>query len=386
VSAQIFEEEWESATVGVYAPGSTIDGDEGSWFVGDSISEAPDCGVSPQTAEIVIDGGNRALLLRSIESGTVCPDDVFVALTEFDSVNAGFSIPIQADLILSFNELGVLIDPEQHGSGQNCLLPPCFDNVSLILSDNNGNLLAYVLQRFPGAVANLPNSNFGDTYREIFLDPEAGTYRRNVFADFLTIPAFDPADSEIVYIEFRVDEHGFAGLDDLVIGPRAPTGTIPVYRFFSPILGSHFFTADEAEMLFVVNNFPGIWVFEGVAFYAPTEASFPTAMPVYRFWSPVLFSHFYTISEAERDKLTSQFSGIWVFEGIAFFAFPDGFQPAGADPVFRFFNNVEGSHFYTASEAERNKLLAFPGIWAAEGIGWHAFSPTSDLEEDDNAP
>ena len=79
--AQIFEETWDSATVGVYAPGSTIDGDEGFWFVGDSISEAPDCGVSPQAAEIVTDGSNRAVLLRSIESGTVCPDDVFVALT-----------------------------------------------------------------------------------------------------------------------------------------------------------------------------------------------------------------------------------------------------------------------------------------------------------------
>ena len=126
----------------------------------------------------------------SVASVSGSQDDVFVALAEFDSQNPGFNIPLTAGTILAFNEVGDLTDPQLHHPALNCVLPPCFDNVSLVLNDNNGNILAYVLQRSPGAVANVPNANFGDTYREIFLDPNAGSYKRNVFADFLTIPAF----------------------------------------------------------------------------------------------------------------------------------------------------------------------------------------------------
>jgi hypothetical protein len=328
----------------------------------------------------VLDNGNRVLLLQSIESGTACADDVWVALTEFDVFNQGFSVPITADTVLSFNEIGELIDPQLQDDAANCLFPPCFDNVSLLLADNNGNILAYVLQRAPNAVPNVPNLNFGDTYREIFLDPDAGSYRRNVFADFLTIPAFDPVDSEIVYIEFRVDEHGSAALDDLVLAPRGPAGTDPVYRFFSPVLGSHFYTADEDELLFVLDNFPDVWLFEGVAFYTQPEAD-ADAVPVFRFWSPVTSSHFYTISEGERDKLINQFPDFWAFEGTAFFAFTTAAAPADTIPVYRFFNQVRGSHFYTTSEGERDKLIDnFPDIFVFEGVAWHAYSPTFDLQ------
>jgi hypothetical protein len=143
--AQIFDEGWERATAGVYTPGSTLNGDEGVWFVGDTITELGNCGVSPQQAEIVAENGNHVLELRSVESFSGCEDDVFVALAAFDSQNTGFNILLTADTILSFNDVGELTDPQLHGSGQNCLLPPCFDNVSLVLSDNNGNILAYVL-------------------------------------------------------------------------------------------------------------------------------------------------------------------------------------------------------------------------------------------------
>ena len=125
-----------------------------------------------------------------------------------------------------------------------------------------------MLQRSPDAVANLPNANFGDTYREVFLNPDAGRYRRNVFADFLTVPAFIPTGAQITYLEFRVDEHGAALLDDLAIGSRAPDDTEPVFRFFSPDLDCHFYTTSESERAKLLNNFPGIWIAEGIAWYA----------------------------------------------------------------------------------------------------------------------
>jgi hypothetical protein len=225
-------------------------------------------------------------------------------------------------------------------------------------------------------VANLPNENFGDTYREIFLNPDAGSYKRNVFADFLIVPAFIPTGAQITYIEFRVDQHGSALLDDLAIGSRAPAGTEPVFRFFAPALDCHFYTAKESEMLKLVNNFPDVWEFESIAFYALSSASLAGALPVYRFWSPVLLSHFYTIKESEKNKLLNQFSAVWEFEGIAFFAFKADTRPAETVPVYRFLNNQSGCHFYTASASERDKLLNnFPDIWIPEGIAWYAYPP-----------
>jgi len=41
---------------------------------------------------------------------------------------------------------------------------------------------------------------------------------------------------------------------------------------------------------------------------------------VYRFWSDALSGHFYTIDEAERDKLINQYSHVWTYEGIAWYA------------------------------------------------------------------
>ena len=90
---QVFLEGWEKAAVGTYMPGSAIDGDEGFWFVGDTISVDPNCGVSPQKAEILLDNGNHVLQLDSVESLGGCSDDVFVALTEIAGTNEGFSVP-----------------------------------------------------------------------------------------------------------------------------------------------------------------------------------------------------------------------------------------------------------------------------------------------------
>jgi len=150
---------------------------------------------------------------------------------------------------------------------------------------------------------------------------------------------------------------------------------VPIYRFFAPLTGSHFYTARPAEALKLLVSFPEFWKFEGVAFYGLSSASLAGAVPVYRFFSPVFTDHFYTISETEKNKLIERFSASWLFEGVAFYAFPADTQPAETIPVYRFFNRLRISHFYTTSERERDKLLSFPAIWDFEGIAWYAYSP-----------
>jgi hypothetical protein len=150
---------------------------------------------------------------------------------------------------------------------------------------------------------------------------------------------------------------------------------VPVYRFWSPALGSHFYTADESERQSVIDTYPGIWLFEGIAFFTwPGERA--GALPVYRFWSPVLGSHFYTISESERDDVLTLYPDIWLPEGVAFHAFAEGSQPNDTEPVYRFWSPVLGSHFYTISEAERDFVLDnYPDIWFLEQIAWYAYAP-----------
>ena len=376
-----FHESWEAATIGSYDPSkaSFISGDEGVWFPEDAVSKSATCGPTPQRAEILKLDSGQALLLTSADSKSLCSDIASISLIEAKLVNPGFALPVDANTFLSFYEVGQLNRPELHDPAQDCAVPPCFDNVSLLLSDNKGNILAYVLQRYPDTVANVPNAHFGGTYREILLDPSGLYYRRNLLSDLRTIPSFDPLGAQVRSIEFRVDEHGLAIIDEVTIGPGASDRTVPIYRFWSPVLECHFFTAGAAEKQNLIDLYPSIWAFEGIAYFALGDGGSEGAAPVFRCWSPVLESHFYTINEAEKDMLVRDFPDVWTLEGVAFYAYPEGRQPADACPVYRFWSGILSCHFYTTSETERDYLVRnFAHVWTLEGAAWYAYPPRWD--------
>ncbi len=96
--------------------------------------------------------------------------------------------------------------------------------------------------------------------------------------------------------------------------------------------------------------------------------------PVYRFWSDKLCAHFYTIDEAEKELIINNYADTWTFEGIAFYAYPPHQAPVGSKPVYRFWSDALGRHFYTISEAERQFLIdTYSAVWAEEGVAWYAF-------------
>jgi len=147
----------------------------------------------------------------------------------------------------------------------------------------------------------------------------------------------------------------------------------PLHRFWSPITGKHFLTLDEGEKRKLLTVYPDQWQYEGIAYQAYlAEADWGQA-PVHRFWSDALGAHFYTISDAERLKLIDNYSHVWTYEGIAFHAYQPGQQPLGGLPVHRFWSDKHGSHFYTTSEAEKNKLITdYAYAWTYEGVAWYA--------------
>ena len=157
-----------------------------------------------------------------------------------------------------------------------------------------------------------------------------------------------------------------------------PPEPVLVWRFWSPVLGGHFYTLDEAEKEKLLTQSAPVWTYEGVAYRAFASGDEPNVAPVWRFWSGQLGSHFYTLDESERDKLLRDYPEVWTYEGIAFYAYPVGRRPAGTMPVYRFWSGVLGPHFYTVSDREQFTLSSSGDTWQYEGVAWYAYPPDSN--------
>jgi len=168
---------------------------------------------------------------------------------------------------------------------------------------------------------------------------------------------------------------GRAWLDNVMIegGTVIEAALQEVYRFWSPVLDRHFYTISKAEKEMLLTQYTQVWTYEGVAYHAFGDDADPDTKPVHRFWSGVLSGHFYTLNEAEKDKLISDYSHVWTYEGVAFYVYPAGKQPEWARPVYRFWSPSKSVHFYTMSEVERQNILTtYAHIWVDEGVAWYA--------------
>jgi predicted outer membrane repeat protein len=158
-------------------------------------------------------------------------------------------------------------------------------------------------------------------------------------------------------------------------------GLGPVYRFWSPTKGKHFYTISGSERDSLMNQHAGDWQFETIAFYAFYVQVVDNLLPVYRFASTKLDTHFWTISQDERDNIIRNWPEVWTYESVAFYAYPEGRQPLGTLPVYRFWSNLLGSHFYTMDEDEKNEVIRdYPSVWTFEGVAWYAYA-TSRLPQ-----
>jgi len=159
----------------------------------------------------------------------------------------------------------------------------------------------------------------------------------------------------------------------------APAGTVPVHRFMSNANNEmHVYTIDAAEVAKLTSTLAWAYTDEGIAYYAP-DGSDSRAVPVYRFWSKITGAHFFTISVAEKNKIETQLAYAWASEGPVFYAYPEGSQPAGTSPVYRFWSAAAGCHFFTMSTTERDKLkTTYAYRWSDEGIAWYAYPASSE--------
>lgn len=143
----------------------------------------------------------------------------------------------------------------------------------------------------------------------------------------------------------------------------------PVYRFFSPRSGAHFYTASAAERDSVATNLAGTWSYEGTAYTLNLDNP-ANADPLHRFLNRADGTHFYTASATEHASVAASLSHIYTYEGVAYLVSAAG--GTGTMPVYRFYNVRTGSHFYTISDVERDSVIAnLSGTFTYEGAAFH---------------
>lgn len=162
------------------------------------------------------------------------------------------------------------------------------------------------------------------------------------------------------------------------------TGTsLPVYRFFDTIFGTHLFTQSSAEAQQILATRPDLTQ-ETNNFGAVSQTGDAAAEPVYRFFETTNGTHFYTASQSEFNALTTPGSGDYradlTYEQTSTI-FEDSTQQAGDVPVFRLFDSIHGTQFLTGSTTEYQGLTT-PGSGTyrsdltPEGIAFYAPSGT----------
>jgi photosystem II stability/assembly factor-like uncharacterized protein len=94
-------------------------------------------------------------------------------------------------------------------------------------------------------------------------------------------------------------------------------------------------------------------------------------VPVYRLFNARTGSHFFTASFAERTSVLANLAD-FADEGVAFYGLVDP-SPL-AVPVHRFYRPARGSHAYATTEAERGALAA-SGDAVYEGVAYYVLAP-----------
>ena len=149
---------------------------------------------------------------------------------------------------------------------------------------------------------------------------------------------------------------------------------INVVRYQNTERGGHFFSASfpEQQNLQTEQQF----IFEGIGFkvLARDAVNVEASVPVYRFFNDSIGTHFYTASESEKNAVL-EIEGLQ-FENVVFRVFEKDF--AATTPVYRFFNTLQGGHFYTASEVEKESVLGLADF-RFEGVGFYAYESSVDF-------
>ena len=106
----------------------------------------------------------------------------------------------------------------------------------------------------------------------------------------------------------------------------------------------------------------GSVTFDDVQFYVSSP------MPVYRFYNPRTGAHFYTASGPERDAVIRDYWPAFGYEGVVYAV---STAAANNQDLYRFYNTRTGAHFYTTLAAERDYVLRTWPFFHYEGVAFY---------------
>lgn len=129
-----------------------------------------------------------------------------------------------------------------------------------------------------------------------------------------------------------------------------------------------YYTKNQSNRLFYKNETGIIKTSDNNLFYG---VNMPGSYPVYRFWNRQNDDHFYTADEAEKNKLINLYSAVFQYEGVVFRMFKE--QKPGTVPLYRFVK-TDNTHFYTANESEKNKLInSYAYVYTYEKVAGYVY-------------
>jgi hypothetical protein len=144
------------------------------------------------------------------------------------------------------------------------------------------------------------------------------------------------------------------------------SGSIPIYRMYSPIVQDHFYNTNYYEYSTSAVNVG--YQQEGILGYA-YGSSQTGAVPIYRMYSPIVKDHFYTTNYNEYS--TSAVKVGYQQEGILGYAYSS--SQTGTIPIYRMYSPIVKDHFYTTNYNEYSTSAVKVG-YQQEGILGYAYS------------
>lgn len=161
----------------------------------------------------------------------------------------------------------------------------------------------------------------------------------------------------------------------VTVSVAATSHHVPLHRFYNWKTATYLYTTNDAEVAALTSGSnAGTYRHDGISFHV-ADVPGSSDVPVYRFREVKkgVSTYLYTASEAEKNALlASANTSAWGFryDGVAFYA---GSSSAAGQPVHRFYIPRKSAYFYTTNEAEKNAALADRG-YRYEGIAFYGFT------------
>lgn len=175
---------------------------------------------------------------------------------------------------------------------------------------------------------------------------------------------FKPGDDVAVSVAGTVSE------SPATFSPPITTLTLGVARFFDTRNGTHFFTSNPGEVQQILQTRPDLTEeTSGITAYDASNGAPANTAPVFRFFDSIYGTHFFTSSASERNDVIAGRPDL-TYEGVGFYEGTSA--QGGGTPVYRYFDTKFGTHFYSADPAENSTVLATRPDLKPEGIAFYA--------------